>query len=98
MPEDTFNDTATEKVPPDEDQTSSSGDSDDASDEEETASVSDDDGSEDSMEKEARNDFMESIKQTAKKAALAKQKGNAVLKVEESDSDSDSDAESIAHG
>jgi hypothetical protein len=97
------------KTAADADDTSSSGesgtdtDADDEDEDEDDASESgsDDDGnaSEDSMEKDTRNDFMESIKQSARKAALVREKKIVKPVVEsESESESDSDGESIAHG
>jgi hypothetical protein len=79
------------------DEEAEDGEEDDDSDEE-TASGSSEDESEDSMEKDTRNDFMESIRQSAQKAALAKQQKKVIPQLEETESESDSDGESIAHG
>ena len=65
---------------------------------EETTSGSSENESEDSMDQNTRNDFMESIRQSAQKAALAKQQKKVIPQLEETESDSDSDGESIAHG
>ena len=98
-PRDLIN-TDVEKPAVDQDDTSSSGDSNEEDDEsdEETTSGSSENESEDSMEKDTRNDFMESIRQSAQKAALAKQQNRVMPQLEETESDSDSDGDSIAHG
>ena len=76
---------------------SSDGESGPASDEDEDE---DENESEDSIIKDTRNDFMESIKQTARKAELAKLQSSIrqASALDDSDSDSESAGEEIEHG